>query len=70
MAQVLGFSRSRRFSSLSIASRMNCAMRFGPATASMRARVSVVSRTSVGFVSSFLASGGRPMRDRLSGIGN
>lgn len=58
MGQLLGFSASRRFSSLSIASRMNCAMRFGPAMASMRAIWSSVSRTFV----SFTPSGGRPIR--------
>jgi hypothetical protein len=56
--QLLGFSRSRRRSSASTASRMNCAMRFGPATASMRAIWSNVNRTFV----SFTPSGGRPMR--------
>lgn len=56
--QVLGLSRSRRVNSFSTASRMNCAMRFGPAMTSIRAIWSSVNRTFV----SFTPSGGRPMR--------
>lgn len=56
--QPLGFSASRFFSSFSTASRMNVAMRFGPAMASIRAIWSSVSRTFV----SFTPSGGRPIR--------
>jgi len=61
--------RERRLISRSMASRMNSAMRLGPTMASIAARVSTVSLTSVGFVSDFLLSGGRPIRAAVSDIG-
>lgn len=61
-----GFWRSRRFSSASIASRMNAAMRRFPTSASIRRRTSSVRRTIVALVSMSTFSGGRPMRLGLS----
>lgn len=60
---------SRRFSSASTASRMNSAMRFGPANASIRFRRSSVSRTIVGFVMDVCFRGGRPMRRGVTDCG-
>lgn len=54
-------SRSLRFSSRSIASRMKSLRLFGPAMASMRSATGAVSRTVVTTVSTFLLSGGRPI---------
>lgn len=56
---------SSRDSFSSIASRMNAAMRFGPATASIRFLVSSDSRTSVGFT----FNAGRPIRGLFADIG-
>jgi hypothetical protein len=61
-----GESVSRLFSSFSIASRMNAAMRWAPTSTSMRRRTSSLNRTSVGFT----FNGGRPMRGAVSDIGN
>ena len=58
MGYDLGLARSRRTSSASMASRMNCARPYLPQSASIRSSASGGKRTGVGL----LPSGGRPIR--------
>ena len=60
-------ARSSRSNSLIAASRMNCPRLFSPATASILSFMSAGNRTRTATVSTFLFSGGRPMRGLIAG---
>lgn len=62
MSSHVGLARSRRSSSASTASRMNCARRPGPHSRSTRAITASESRTCV----ALMPSAGLPMRDGVS----